>query len=219
MRKYTYIDQSSWIAKYYNLLQFDKKQGFLVELGVGNIISYPGRDTPNSVIPDNYIRGGSNTSELLDIGWSGVYVDPVVEFLDQCRVAYKDNLSRLTLLNCGVSDKEEILVVGDGESLVSNRYNEQLTYIGRKIQCVNINTILEKYCPNKIDLLSIDIEGMEGIVLNAINYNRFKFNMIIVEINKVSNAVISSILPSEYICVQLDDLNAVYINTKYELYT
>lgn len=214
MYNYKFIEQSSWIGDYYNELEFDKRKGFLVEFGVGNVIDYPGRDL-NEEIPSTFKRIGSNTSELLDLGWKGLYVEPIIEFLNQCVKLHEKNLDRLTLLNCAASNQDEELVIGDGESLVSNSFSNNMSYTGRKVKCVNANKILEKYCPNKIDLMSLDVEGCEDKVLSAINFNKFNFQMIVVEIDKVPFSKIESILPKNYEKIHHDYLNALYINSQF----
>ena len=214
MRTYNYIDQSSWIQDFYNQLDFDTKKGFLVEIGVGNVIDYPDRDKYQregiEFMPETYMRGPSNTAELLDIGWSGLYIDPIKEYLNQARILHKNNLDRLALVNCGASDKNEELMVGDYECLISDAHVLTDTcYYRRIVSCYYTNDILRKYCPEKIDLFSLDVEGMEDRVLKTIDYDRFKFNMIIVEINRVHHTIISSILPQYYTMKKMDGLNAV----------
>ena len=216
MYKFKHIDQSSWIGDWYNELNFPKKReaGVLVEMGVGNVIDYYGRDT-GAPIPLEYKRLGSNTSELLDLGWRGLYVDPVSEFLLQCSVLHKDNLDRLILLNCAAGDTDEELVIGDGESFVSNSFNAGLGYIHRTVQCKPASAILDKFSPStKINLLSLDVEGFEDRVLRSINFNKYQFQMMIIEINKVSSSTVESIIPDYYEKVADDGLNALYLNRR-----
>jgi len=220
MKQYNYIHQSPWIQDYYNQLKFDSKIGVLLEIGVGNVIDYPNRDyyQKNQIkhTVDNYTRLHSNTAELLDLDWSGIYIDPIYEYLNQCKILHKNNLSRLKLINCGASDKNEDVIIGDYESLISSNHNlVETCYHNRSISCYYTNDILVQHCPDRIDLFSLDVEGMEDRILKSIDFNRFKFNMIIVEINSVSHHTISSILPNYYVNAKMDDLNAVYINTSY----
>jgi FkbM family methyltransferase len=216
MYQFKHIDQSSWIGEWYNQLDFPNKKesGYLVEIGVGNVIDYTGRDI-GAPIPLEYTRLGSNTSELLDLGWKGLYVEPVSEFLLQCSALHKNNLDRLTLLNCAAGDKDEELVIGDGESLVSNSFNANLGYIRRTVQCKPTNAILDKFCPTtKINLLSLDVEGFEDRVLRSIDFDKYQFQMMIIEIDKVSADTVGSIIPNYYEKVADDGLNALYLNRR-----
>lgn len=215
MYNFKHIDQSSWLGEIYNQLNFAdrKEQGYLIEFGVGNVIDYPGRDS-GAPIPTNYHRLGSNTSELLDLGWKGLYVEPVVEFLHQCTVLHKNNLDRLTLLNCAAGDTDESLTIGDGESLVSNSFNAGLSYIRRTVQCKPASKILDKFCPTtKINLMSIDVEGFEDRILRSIDFNKYQFELIVVEIDKVPSSTVEQLIPTYYTKIREDGLNAVYLNT------
>ena len=51
-----------------------------------------------------------------------------------------------------------------------------------EVACIDINTILSILPSNQIDLLSIDTEGSEKTILQAIDYDKFLINTIVVEV-------------------------------------
>jgi len=219
------IDHSYWIEDLYNQHFNDvhgnfKTNGFFVEIGVGNIISYKGliegvafdENTP-------YVLECSNTSELLIMGWNGIYIEPVSEFIKQCEIVYTKEkcIDRLKLINLAASDTNETCHIGDGESLINANYTPRIStqqaklYLGRDIQSKRTTDILlEAKCPSHIDVMSIDVEGYEAKVVRGIDFNIFQPQLIIIETNKVSRDVISKLLPSNYQYANSDDLNTAY---------
>jgi FkbM family methyltransferase len=202
-----------------NFFDFPIRKGFLLEIGVGNVIEYADRELQQKknlfYQPDNFTFSGSNTQELLELGCSGIYIDPVPEHLAQCAVIHRNKLDRLRLLCYGASDKDEILTIGDGLSMVNNSFTEPGDMIGRKIQCFKTSVFLEKFCPKKIDFFSLDVEGMEDKVLRGIDFSEYQFQLIVVETDKVHRDIISDILPMEYEILIGDYLNTVYVNKNY----
>jgi hypothetical protein len=86
VRKQPYIDYSLWLYDLYNYYFKDNHNGFLVELGVGKTIDWVSMGEDSKILTEQefkekYVRGWSNTIELLENGWSGIYVEPITEFL------------------------------------------------------------------------------------------------------------------------------------------
>ena len=100
--------------------------------------------------------------------------------------------------------------------MVNNTFSEPGDMIGRKVQCFRTSAFLEKFCPEKIELFSLDVEGMEDKVLRGIDFSKYKFQIIVVETDKVQRNVISDILPIEYEILIGDYLNTVYVNKNYK---
>jgi FkbM family methyltransferase len=220
IKKFKYIHQSAWIESFYDYLKFKEKPGYLVEIGVGHLIDYPRRDELYrrgiKHLPEIYNRVGSNSIELIEMGWNGLFVDPIVEFLNQCKILLPDHLARLTLVNNAASDENETLIMGDGESCINNSFLlDQAFYYRRAIQAVKTVEILRRYAPKRIDLLSLDVEGMEDKVLKGMDFSEFEFNMIIVEIDKIKREKIRQLLPENYVELCHDQLNSVYLNSSW----
>jgi FkbM family methyltransferase len=213
MEKYTFKseNQSPWLVDIYNQFLPYKTDGFLVEIGVGHTIKGIDRELPSNLI--NFQRCSSNTADLLDLGWSGIYIEPVKEYCDEAKISHKDNLDRLQIINLGASNKEDELELFLGDSFVSNNHGSQgYSWIGRKVNTDKTSNILEKHnCPKNIDIMSIDVEGFELEVIQGIDFLKHLPSMLVIEIDKVSPNTINYMLPSSYKQVAKDNINGVWI--------
>ena len=97
--------QSPWIVKIYEQFFKDKTDGFLVEIGVGEVLDwtkmgfhsstgsgekgYVNANSTDRVLDwdvdwdsGKIIQGDNHTVELVQQGWTGIYIDPLREFID-----------------------------------------------------------------------------------------------------------------------------------------
>lgn len=191
-------NQSPWLINIYNKYFSTKTDGFLVEIGIGHTD-----------------RCSSNTNDLMDLGWSGIYIDPVEDFCEELKRVQKNNLDRLTIINIGASDKfENNKIMYQGESLIPNNIKRTVMYKNMdNITCEPTTIILDKAnCPTNFDLLSIDVEGYEKYVLNGLDFKKYCPFMLIIETNHYDFNELSKYIPDNYILIQRDYLNACYIN-------
>ena len=54
----------------------------------------------------------SKTAHLADIGWRGIYIEPIKEYRDKCANRHKDN--NVNVLPFAISDKNEIVNMHKG---------------------------------------------------------------------------------------------------------
>jgi len=202
--------QSPWLIDIYNQYIPFKTNGMLVEIGVGHTIR--GID---KVLPGNlteFTRCGSNTGGLLDIGWSGIYIEPVKEYCEEARIAHHKNLSRLQIINMGASNTEDELTLYLGDSFVPNDFGDRgYSWIGRKVKTDKTSHILEACnCPKEIDIMSIDVEGFEVQVIEGIDFAKHTPSLIIAEIGGTPKEKITKALPDYYSFITDDGLNGVW---------
>jgi FkbM family methyltransferase len=204
-------NQSPWIVDVYNKYLPYKTDGFLVEVGVGHTIKGVDRELPKDL--SNFERCSSNTADLLDIGWSGIYIEPVEEYCNEAKIAHSNNLDRLQIINLGVSNGESELELFLGDSFVPNNHgNQGYLWIGRKVKTHKTSDILEKYnCPEKIDVMSIDVEGFESRVLQGLDFKKHSPYLFIIEIDKTPTNIINYILPLYYTYVTGDGINGIWV--------
>jgi len=207
-------NQSPWLIDIYNEYLPYKTDGFLVEIGVGHTIKGIDKSLPQDLT--NFERCSSNTADLLDLGWSGLYVEPVKEYCIEAEISHKDNLDRLTIVNMGASYKKDELELFLGDSFVPNNYsNSGYNWINRKIQTQVTSVILENNkCPKNIDLMSIDVEGFEANVIQGIDFLKHLPYMLVIEIDKVPVSTINNLLPKFYSHVKSDHINGVWVLKK-----
>jgi len=225
-----YIHQSPWIYEIYKKYIDDKKDGYLVELGVGHVLDWGNmRMSPKIMNKQEYlekaIRGWSNTIELIENGWSGIYVDPMEELIfNELKPLIESIIpparyADIKMVCCAASDDNYIAKVIDCETigLISKGNDFQFPEIipyqwkNRFVKCRKTSDILtECNCPMDIDVMSIDVEGHELHAIRGIDFNLHKPKLMIVETDKVSREDIAKELPKNYVLVAHDYLNSVF---------
>lgn len=133
----------------------------------------------------------SNTYLFYRKGWTGICVDPnpaMEELFAKARPKDK-------FLNMGVGKKEEVKEYFMFEDGAANTFSTEQArknveeagrkMIGKKmIAVLPLKIIFEKYLPSvetKIDLLSVDVEGMDEEVLRSNDWKKFRPEVIICE--------------------------------------
>lgn len=179
--------------KYLNEKIFkEKRKGVFIDLG-----AYDGVESSNTLFFEE------------SMGWTGICIEPLRNIFPKllryrksicinCCASDSDGIERFAHVNPSIRPKSprEEGRTSNYEKLsgLVKFYTEQEKQIinnvmkecGGEVQefevpCININTILN-ILPNKnIDLLSLDTEGSELPILNAIDYNKFNIEVIVVE--------------------------------------
>ena len=126
---------------------------------------------------------GNNTKLLYDKGWSGINIDLDFHTIDFFNFVRKRDQN----INVAISDKEEeknLYFVHNRSAInsLSDIRKEKATEI-KKIQTKTLNTIFEnsKFKNEKINLISIDVEGHEIEVLKSLDLKRYSPQMIVIE--------------------------------------
>lgn len=177
----------------------------------------------------------SNTSFLADIGWEGLYIEPVFEYYAKCVDRHRNN--NVKVINCSIGSIEQEVNFYKGGALSTsnkdhlNAFNQiewSKSQIFSEIKCkqYRLESILNQ---NKIlpffDLLVVDVEGSEEDIFNSFDLNYWKPKMIIVELidhhedfKLYSDCVNShkkirnNILNSNYMELHRDQINTIFIS-------
>lgn len=135
----------------------------------------------------------SNTCFLADIGWRGLYVEPVPPLYTKCCKRHAKN-KNITCVNKAICDQETIEILYANTLSTTNPYYQEmykniswakgsLTNIKYKVPGIRLSDLLEEQNISKeFDLLVIDVEGSELDVLKTIDLNVWKPKMVIIEI-------------------------------------
>ena len=149
-----------------------KEQGIFVEIG-----AYDGCTV-------------SNTSFLADAGWKGFYFEPVQEYALACQARHIGN--NVKTLPCGVSANGEPLTISVGGVLTSARADhvEQFKSIEwakyhhqgllRSVPCIKSKDVV-MLTGTDVDLLVIDVEGMEPEIISNWDFSACVPSLLIVE--------------------------------------
>jgi FkbM family methyltransferase len=134
----------------------------------------------------------SNTSFLGDLGWSGVYIEPVNQFFEKCKERHKNN--NIIFYNNAVgSEEKEIKIFVNGA--ISTTANDQIStyeninwanktsFSTQVVKQLRLDTILKKAnVKKKFDLLVVDVEGNENDVFKSFDLTEWMPRMMIVEL-------------------------------------
>lgn len=149
-------------------------------------------DKPNYVdIGAHHPHALSNTYLFYKKGCRGVNIEP-----DPLLLAHIKKMRPLDInINSGVGFKEEaeladFYVMSSKElNTFSKSEAERIHAMGHvsikeitRVELINIQTIFKKYFPaNNVDLLSVDVEGLDYEILNSIDFTKYQPKVICVE--------------------------------------
>lgn len=131
----------------------------------------------------------SNTYYLYKKGWRGIVVEPNA---DMCR-AFQKSRRRDVVLNVGVGEKEGqetyFMFTDPAVNTFDRETAKKNLAVGRemvgkkKVVVMSLKSILGKHLSReqKIDLLSIDAEGMDEQVLSSNDWEKYRPRVVITE--------------------------------------
>lgn len=178
----------------------------------------------------------SNTCFLADIGWKGLYIEPVNDYYDLCVKRHLDN--NVEVINSFIGNEEkniQMYVAGDistGKKEIVDFFNSGLLgwANGRHKGVIQIakQTTLNKLLAEKkffeIDLLVIDTEGNEWNVLQDFDLQKFNVKMMIIEMHETSHIwkscpnlisdnekINNKLVNSGYKKIFVDDTNTIFV--------
>lgn len=173
-------------------------------------------------------RRFSNTYGFYLKGWHGLVVDAQPNF----KASFNRVRPRDIAVECGVSDKEETLTYHTFEEGAMNTFeDEELDKMvnvhkcpptaTHRIHCKPLSAIIDQYAPKDIaiDLLSIDVEGMDFKVLQSLDWKRQAPKIVIIEdkgpIAETPDTLASKFLASQgYDLIFKNNRNAIYQKAK-----
>jgi FkbM family methyltransferase len=145
----------------------------------------------------------SNTSCLADIGWKGIYIEPVESSFKKCIERHKNNDVKVIQCLVGSEEIDKTLYVGNQDKIswggaitTSNETHleiyktkspnfSEINFSETVVRQIRLDTLLNKnnIDPN-FDLLVVDVEGSEFDVYDSFDLGYWKPKMMIVEIEE-----------------------------------
>ena len=148
------------------------KKGFYVDIGAHHPIRF------------------SNTHSLYKKGWNGLNIEPNVSS-GKAFILFR---RRDKTVHIGIGNKETILdfyvfdepAINSFDKILSESRDKETPYKllkTVKIPIMKLETALDKYLPKgqKIDLMSVDVEGLDMEVLKSNNWEKYKPSVLLVE--------------------------------------
>ena len=134
-------------------------------------------------------RSWSNTCFLADIGWKGIYIEPIKQYADSCITTHINN--NVIVENCAIGCVEDTIpiYVRDGLTTlvpeVNVAHDEMFngTFSTGSATVVRLENILRKHgIEYDFDLLVVDTEGYEYEVFQSFSLDEYRPKIIIVEL-------------------------------------
>lgn len=143
--------------------------------------------------PDGvFLEAGANNPKTLSQtyllerrGWTGVLVEPVPECCEKLRAERPG--SRIFQNALGSPDQKGVLrlsIPGGASELTSALRDGEVAGEGDKVfeaELITLTEVLDAAGVERLDYLSLDLEGMELEALQGLDFKRFKPDLIIVE--------------------------------------
>jgi|TARA_B110000238_G_C15964112_1_gene368764 FkbM family methyltransferase len=180
-------NEDTAVLKYFK----DRKKGFYVDVGCYHPIHR------------------NNTYLLHKQNWCGINIDTSQFSIDLFNYMRPKDLN----YNCAISNKNENIKLFYQKELsqLSTTEKEQAESVfqgnikEKEIQAFTLDEILnrDRYKNSKIDFLDIDVEGADLKVLKGLSFDKFKPELICVEIHEKE--------------VELSEIYKFLVNKKYEL--
>ena len=148
-----------------------KREGFFVEFGAAD-----GKRLSNTWLLEKYF------------GWKGVLAEPARKFQEAIRLERGCALDTRCVwrssgqrLNFNETDIGELSTISDYSDvdIHAEARKQGRTY---EVETISLNDLLTSHgSPSEVDYLSIDTEGSEFDILNAVDFKRFRFKVITCE--------------------------------------
>lgn len=164
----------------------------------------------------------SVTRLFSDFGWTGINIEPLVtEFELLCAERPRD-----INLNCAIGDSAGVALIFEGppasrgtSTLIPEHahssHNNSDSVVTSEVEVRTLATVLEE-APWDIDLIKIDVEGMESAVIASADWTRVRAKVIVVEAT-LPNSVVpshqlweSTLVAAGYSFRLFDGLNRFY---------
>lgn len=143
-----------------------------------------------------YPAGHNNTFLFYTLGGRGVLVEPDPAYLPAYNlVRPRDAVEQVAIVPERMTGERSLQfhrMTDRGWSTVSESHVEKAIALGKsgksdevfEVKVASINQLLERHCADgSLDILSIDIEGLDQEVINELDFSRFHPKAIIVENN------------------------------------
>jgi FkbM family methyltransferase len=163
----------------------------------------------------------SNTFALYLQGWRGINVDPIkesIQFFNKYRGS--DTNINMAVRNY-IGETSIYRGLYSGESSVLSEWDfghvEE-----RKVRCTTMNALLEEHLPKdiNIDLLSIDVEGVEDEVFAEFDLEKYRPKVILVEIHADSilevleSAIYQYLTTAGYVYKSQCSVTSIFVDSK-----
>jgi len=119
--------------------------------------------------------------------WKGILIEPIKEIFEELK---RNRSKKNFFFNVALKSsklKKIVLHVDENDTLTTRSTLDNKNRKKIRVNCNNLNNILNKIKPPKIiDLFVLDVEGDELEILNEINFKKYKFKFLLIETGNFS---------------------------------
>jgi FkbM family methyltransferase len=155
----------------------DRKRGTYVDLGAYHPIML------------------SNTYHFYSCGWRGLNVDVRPVAIELCKTLRKNDVNVLAAISDTTGETVDVfefdpaaLTTLSAKSAERYRQMRDVRFVGHsKVQTRTLNDILNQHWSlGAIDLMSVDLEGLDERVLRSLNWEKYRPRVLCFELNEVA---------------------------------
>jgi len=152
-----------------------KSNGFFVEIGAYDGIT------------------NSKTARLADIGWRGVYAEPVSEYFELCRKRHESDKVKVLQVAVSDVDTEEIIYKSEMASTLVQKNMQQeedwakgkgksFNFKEEKVKVLSWQSFAREFATQEPDLFVLDAEGYDWKIIQCIDFSVFRPHIICCEV-------------------------------------
>jgi len=118
----------------------------------------------------------SQTWELEQRGWDGLVIEPIPAHAESLR---RERRARVFEVACGTPEQHgEMMPIYVASGLSSLRFRNSPT---KDVRVVTLDSVLAEASAQRVDFLSVDVEGTELDVLRGFSFERYRPGLILLE--------------------------------------
>lgn len=157
----------------------------------------------------------SNTCGLADLGWQGLYIEPMPASFERCLARHAGNAA-VTTLNLAVGAADGTAFMIDKGPLTHVAKTPQQDAVEVKIRRLD-DVLTEQGVEVGFDLMVVDVEGFEEAVFAGFDLTRWHPSVIIIEISEFSPpdagkaAIVKRLRAAGYHLLYQDAVNSAYV--------
>ena len=179
----------------------------------------------------------SKTYHLANIGWQGIYVEPIKEYADKCAALHAKNNVKVICAAIADEDKKQIIYKGklastlladNKDKIIENSLKKggSYTFSEEEVEVLSWHTFLKNNPITAPNILVVDAEGCDWKIINNIDFSTFRPQLIFTEIFSESHKFMSAVaiedgnkvkeklLQNDYHIWVLEGHNTVFVDKK-----
>jgi len=168
----------------------------------------------------------SNTYVFDQKGWSGVCVEPEKTYFDLCEKARTAMCANVACVADPSIETLDFMTLDQGglgsqatDMFKQTKHKKKFSFSPTQVKAATLDQVLSECAAGQIDLLSLDVEGLEIDVLKGLNISKYKPRIIVAEANseEARDALHMYLAAFGYVCAGRISINFFYALNKEDI--